>query len=102
MLKEFILRDYETFSGKTLERYFTAKLQEEGNITKIGGWWNRKPLNEIDIIAINDLEKSCNIYEVKRQAKNISLPKVQAKADVFMQNLISYSCKVDGLSMDDM
>lgn len=102
MLKEFILRDYETFSGKTLERYFKAKLQEEGNITKIGSWWDRKAMNEIDIISINDLEKSCNIYEVKRQAKNINLAKVQAKAAIFMQNLITYTQNVFGLSMDDM
>ncbi len=102
MLKEFILRDYETFTGKTLERYFTAKLKEEGNITKIGGWWDRKSMNEIDIIAINDLDKSCTIYEVKRQAKNINLSKVQSKADTFMQNLNGYTQKVSGLSMDDM
>ena len=102
MLKQLILRDYETFSGKTLERYFTAKLKEEGNITKIGGWWDRKAMNEIDIIAINDLEKSCKVYEVKRQAKNISLAKVQSKADIFMQNLSGYAYEVSGLSMDDM
>lgn len=102
MLKKFILRDYETFTGKTLERYFRAKLQEEGNITKIGSWWDRKAMNEIDIISINDLKKSCKIYEVKRQAKNIDLPKVQAKANIFMQNLNNYSYIVDGLSMDDM
>ena len=102
ILKDFILRDYETFTGKTLEHYFTAKLQEEDSITKIGGWWDRKAMNEIDIITINDLDKSCNIYEVKRQTKNISLPKVQSKANVFMQNLSNYSHEVVGLSMDDM
>ena len=102
MLKDLILRDYDTFTGKTLERYFTAKLKEEGNITKIGGWWDRKSMNEIDIITINDLEKKCKIYEVKRQKKNISLGKVQSKADVFIQNLKEYTCEVSGLSMEDM
>ena len=102
MLKELILRDYETFTGKTLERYFTAKLQEEEMVTKIGGWWNKKSLNEIDIIAINDLEKSCRIYEVKRQAKNIHLDKVHDKANVFMQNIPDYTHEVLGVSMDDM
>jgi AAA+ ATPase superfamily predicted ATPase len=101
-LKQFILRDYETFTGKTLERYFTAKLQEESNITKIGSWWDKKTMNEIDIITLNELEKSCNIYEVKRQAKKINLSKVQDKADVFMQNLNGYTYKVSGLSMEDM
>ena len=102
ILKELILRDYETFTGKTLERYFTAKIKEKGKITKIGGWWDKKSKNEIDIIAINDLEKSCTIYEVKRQAKNINLSKVQSKADAFMQNLNGYTKKVSGLSIDDM
>ena len=101
-LKQFILRDYETFTGKTLEQYFTAKLQEESNITKIGSWWDKKTMNEIDIITLNELEKSCNIYEVKRQAKKINLSKVQDKADVFMQNLNGYTYKVSGLSMEDM
>lgn len=101
-LKQFILRDYETFTGKTLERYFTAKLQEESNITTIGSWWDKKTMNEIDIITLNELEKSCNIYEVKRQAKKINLSKVQDKADVFMQNLNDYTYKVSGLSMEDM
>ena len=102
MLKEFIIRDYETFTGKTLERYFKAKLQEEGNITKLGSWWDRKAMNEIDIIVINDLKRICNIYEVKRQAKNINLARLQPKADIFMQNLSTYTQNVFGLSMDDM
>ena len=51
-------------------------------------------MNEIDILAINDLDKSCTIYEVKHQVKNISLQKVQEKANAFMQNLSNYTQKV--------
>ena len=102
MLKQFILRDYETFTDKILERYFSAKLQEESNLTKIGGWWDRKSENEIDIITINELEKSCNIYEVKRQATRLKLDNVETKAQIFMQNLNVYSYTVSGLSMEDM
>ena len=61
-----------------------------------------KSMNEIDIISINDLKKSCKIYEVKRQKKNINLAKVQEKADVFMQNINDYSCELAALSMEDM
>lgn len=102
MLKQLIIRDYETFSGKTLEKYFTAKIQEEGNITKIGSWWDKKSNNEIDIIAINDLEKSCHIYEVKRQTNKLKMDKVEQKAHLFMQNLQGYSYDVVGMSMSDM
>ena len=102
MVKQFILRDYETFTGKTLERYFTAKLQEEGNLTKIGGWWDRKAENEIDIITINEMDKTSKVYEIKRQVSRLKLDKVEIKAQIFMQNLHGYSYEVKGLSMDDM
>ena len=102
MLKQLILRDYETFTGKTLERYFIAKLQEEGNLSKLGSWWDKKSENEIDIITINELEKSCRIYEIKRQASKLKLEKLEAKARVFMQNLPGYSHELSGLSMSDM
>ena len=102
MLKNYILSDYETFTGKTLESYFTDKLQEKAQFTKIGGWWDKKSQNEIDIITVNDFEKKCQIYEVKRQQKKINLTKTQEKADIFMQNLPGYSYTVKGLSMEDM
>jgi len=102
MLKQFIDRDYETFTGKTLERYFTAKLLEEGDLTKIGSWWDKKSENEIDIIKINEIKKSCNIFEVKRQSNKLKLDKVESKALVFMQNLPGYKHEVFGLSMNDM
>lgn len=76
LLKSVILRDYETFTGKTLEQYFTNKINEEKQLTKIGGWWDRKGENEIDIIAVNDLEKTCDVYEIKRQANRINLSKL--------------------------
>ncbi len=102
ILKQFILRDYETFTGKTLEQYFTAKILEEETVSKIGGWWDKKSQNEIDIIATNDLEKSCKIYEVKRQSKKINLDQVRTKSEAFMENLDGYTCKTAGLSMEDM
>ncbi len=102
MLKEYIQRDYETFTGKTLELYFSEKIQEEKAITSIGSWWDKKSQNEIDIITVNDLKKTCHIYEVKRKKKKIDLSKVQEKADFFMQNLPDYSYTITGLSMEDM
>lgn len=101
-LKELILRDYETFTGKTLERYFCAKLLEDEKFTKIGGWWDKKSQNEIDIVTVNELKKTCKIYEVKRQAKKINLEQVREKADIFIQSLPGYSYTAVGLGMADM
>lgn len=101
-LKEIVLRDYETFTGKTLEQYFTAKIQEEQKLTSIGGWWDRKSQNEIDIIAINSLEKTCRIYEVKRQSKKINMELLAQKARQFEENIPGYETSLSGVSMVDM
>lgn len=101
-LLKYIEQDYETFTGKTLEQYFTSKIIEEEKPEKIGGWWDKKSHNEIDIISVNELEKSCTIYEVKRQTKKINLDLLNEKSEVFMQNLPEYQVKLKGLSVEDM
>jgi hypothetical protein len=102
LLKKIILRDYETFTGKTLEQYFTDKIKEEKEVSLLGGWWDKKSQNEIDIIAINELEKTCNIYEVKRKSEKINLKTLQDKVDVFRSNIPNYSVLIEGLSLKDM
>ena len=106
LLKSVILRDYETFTGKTLEQYFTNKINEEKQLTKIGGWWGRKGENEIDIIAVNDLEKTCDVYEIKRQAYRINLSKLTEKVNNFKSVVKSeiggYFIQTFGLSLEDM
>lgn len=102
LLKKIILRDYETFTGKTLEQYFTDKIKEEKEVSLLGGWWDKKSQNEIDIIAINELEKTCNIYEVKRKSEKINLKTLQDKVDIFRSNIPNYSVLIEGLSLKDM
>ena len=90
----------------TLELYFKNKINEENELTRIGGWWDRKGENEIDVIAVNDFEKTCYIYEVKRQSGKINLSKLDEKVDNFKNavksEIAGYSVKTFGLSMEDM
>ena len=58
--------------------------------------------NEIDIIAVNDLEKYCKIYEVKRKAEKINLQVLENKISLFKQNIHNYNIQFFGLSMNDM
>jgi len=106
LLKKIILRDYETFTGKTLEQYFTAKINEEHELTRIGGWWDRKGENEIDVVAVNELEKTCDVYEVKRQAKKIDLALLKNKTENFISlaksEVSGFKFNIAGLSMEDM
>jgi AAA+ ATPase superfamily predicted ATPase len=104
-LKDLILRDYPTFSGRILERYFRAQFIEQGGYTGIGGFWDRKGLNEIDLIAVNEWKHTADIIEIKRNAANIDLNRLREKGEVFLHTageLKGYAIRYKGLSMADM
>lgn len=104
-MKTIINRDYETFSGLMLERYFRRVLIEQQEYTRIGGWWDRKGENEIDIVAENEIDNTATFYEVKRNATNIDLETLKAKASAFMRatgRFKEYNISYKGLSMADM
>src|SRR5690606_15989924 len=79
-LKAVILRDYNVYSGKILEKYFVDTLKFEKKYNLIGSYWERNNQNEIDIVAVNDMEKKVLFAEVKRNAKNISIEKLKEKS----------------------
>lgn len=104
-VKAIIDRDYETFSGLMLERWFRRVLIERQAYTRIGGWWDRKGENEIDLVAENELEDTATFFEVKRKAGNIDIEKLKAKASVFLGAtgaFNGYAFSYKGLSMADM
>lgn len=105
-LREIVIRDYPTFSGLALERYFRAKLQETESYTRIDNWWDRKGENEIDIIAENEIERSIAFYEVKSQKKNINLATLRQKVDRFLASVGNrfrdYDITIGALTMEDM
>jgi len=104
-LKEIIIRDYPTFSGKLLERYFRTQYIEQKCFSRMGGYWDRKSENEIDMIAVNELDKTAVIAEIKRNAGNISLDKLKGKGFQFMKatgELDDFKINYLALSMEDM
>lgn len=104
-LKIIMDKDYTTYTGKVLEKYFTAKLIESELFTNISSWWDRKGENEIDIIAADETENKVIFYEVKRQAKDVNIGIVKDKAEHFFQatgKFKRYNIEYKGLSMEDM
>lgn len=104
-LKIIMDKDYTTYTGKVLEKYFTAKLIESELFTNISSWWDRKGENEIDIIAADEIENKVIFYEVKRQAKDVNIGIVKDKAEHFLQTtgkFKRYNIEYKGLSMEDM
>ena len=104
-LIKVIERDYPTYSGIILERYFRQLMAESGMSTRIGGWWDRKGENEIDIIAENELTKQFILAEVKRNKDNYSERELIKKGEAFFRsagNFKDYQILYRGFSLEDM
>ena len=88
-----------------LERYFRLHYIEQKNITRIGGFWDRKGENEIDLIVVDEINKKAEIVEVKRNAANIDIETLKRKSVNFFNSsgeLGDFQVIYKGLSMNDM
>ena len=101
-VKEIVLRDYETFTGITLEKYFKQKLIEEKKYNQIGSYWGKNNENEIDIVAVNDLKKIILIGEVKRNPKKINIEMLKNKSKKLLTNFDDYKVRFKGFSIEEM
>ncbi len=101
-VKEIVLRDYTTYSGKFLEKYFVEQLKLSYAYSDIGSYWERGNQNEIDIIAVNDEKKTMLIAEVKRNPKKIDINVLEKKSSKLMAKYKKYDCKFRGYSLEDM
>ena len=102
LLKEEIERGYPEWSGHILERYFRQKYGEKDRVTEVSHWWDSKGENEIDMIAIEKLDRRATIAEVKRNKKKYSETTLRAKVEKIEKNLRGYEVTLCGLSMEDM
>jgi hypothetical protein len=102
LLLEIVERDYERYSGLVLEQYFRQKWMEEERVTLVGNYWDRKGLNEIDMIALNDIDKTAVVVEIKRQRKKFNPTELASKVATLDKELAKYDVRQIGLCMEDM
>ena len=104
-LRGIVERDYDVFSGIALEGYFAAKFVEERRYSRLGGWWNRKGEQEIDLVCENEFTNELAFYEIKRDKRRIDIELLNEKAQAFLEknpSLRGHVQKSCGLSIDDM
>lgn len=91
-LCEVVMRDYPTYSGLMLEKYFRQQLTEGGGFREMGSWWEAKAgkeANEIDIVGIRTEGRSALVAEVKRNARNYDHKSFMAKVEHLRAKLLS-------------
>ena len=101
-VRSIVGRDYATFSGLILEKYFVEKMILSQKYSTIGTYWEKANQNEIDIVAINEMEKKALFAEVKRKKENINLNVLKEKSTKIAQSLSDYEISYQGFSIEDM
>ena len=105
-----MVKDYTTFSGIALERWFRQRMMESHRYRLIGGWWQSGGTNakgnsddfEIDIVA-ETLEGDVEAYEVKRNPQKYSPARLQEKVTQMQRHLYrGREVKIGGLSLEEM
>ena len=100
-LRGIVTRDYTTWAGRILERYFHDLAAASGRYNRIGSSWERGNLNEIDLVAINDLEKRMLIAEVKLNKSRISLNTLKRKSERLLRDFTEYEVEWAALGPED-
>ena len=107
VLRKLCRAAWDQFTGLVLEDWFREAALASGRWTAVGPWWDRRGENEIDLVALNSLEKTVEVAEVKRNPQKIRLEILDEKAQVFL-TACGKSLKgarllpAKGLSLEDM
>jgi len=101
-VKNIVIRDFDTYSGRFLEKYFVEKLSLSKEYSIIGNYWEKGNKNEIDIIALNQVKRKAVFVEVKMNDKKISIPLLKEKSKHLVSKIPFYSTSYEGLSINDM
>ncbi len=101
-LKRIIERDFSTFKGRFLEKLFIELLKEKQIYTSIGNYWERGNKNEIDIVAVDEIEKKLLLCEVKLSAKRLSHDALVLKSVNLLRKYEGYEVEYRLLSVEDI
>lgn len=84
-LRAKVSKDFDVFCGFALERYFFWKFVGEASYTCMGGWWDRKGENEIDLVCEDELSNRLDIYEIKRDPARYDAQALRRKAERLLE-----------------
>jgi len=101
-LRAIIHRDFPTFKGRFLEKLFIELLKEKQIYTSIGNYWERGNLNEIDIVAVDEIDKKILLCEVKLSKRRLNRDELVRKSINILRKYKGYKVEYKLLSVDDI
>lgn len=85
-----------------MEKYIKEKLSLIKRYSIIGSYWERGNKNEIDIVAVDELNKNLLIAEVKLNKNKINLNLLEQKSKNLIPKFKDYHIEYKGFSLEDV
>ncbi|MDK9719463.1 MAG: DUF234 domain-containing protein, partial [Trichlorobacter sp.] len=100
-IRQIVNRDYTTWAGRILERFFHELFAHTGSYNHIGSYWERGNKNEIDLVAVNDLTKELVVAEIKLNRDRINLTELEQKARNLCMEFKGYNVSYKALGLEN-
>ena len=100
-VREVLDRDFATWSGLMLERFFHELFAASCNYNAIGSYWEKGNQNEIDLVAVNDMRKTITVAEIKLNKARINPEALKKKAVKLLESYKGYEVIWLGLGLED-
>jgi AAA+ ATPase superfamily predicted ATPase len=101
-IQHIVERDFDTYSGVFLEKYFREKLALDRIYSTVGSYWEKGNRNELDIVAIDDLHRKALIAEVKMRKERYKPEVLKNKAKNLSFKLEDYNIEFRSYSLENM
>lgn len=107
-VRDKIEADYETYSGLVLEKWFRQAYSETGEYNLVTNYWKKGSKGapgedqEIDLVAVNEVEKRLVLGEIKRNPDKIRLRVLQDKASEILSHHRQWETNFMCLSLNNM
>ncbi len=101
-LQAVVKRDFDTYSGLFLEKYFREKIALSNDYSAIGNYWEKGNRNEIDIVAIDEMNKKALIAEVKMKKASFRPKVLQESARNLANKLGDYQIEYQSFSLEEI
>ncbi len=101
-VRKIIDRDFTTYSGVMLEKFYHELFWASKKYNKVGSYWEKANKNEIDLVAINDMDKICVIADIKLNKTKLNIPLLKQKSKALIASYSGYDIQWVGLSLNDL
>jgi len=96
-----LTQNLSVYKGGVLESFFRNLFVESKQFNEIGSYWEHDNTDEIDLVAVNDLQKRIVIAEIKLNKKKISDATLRKKGEKLLRHYPGYSPEYLALGLQD-